>query len=116
MSPGVKYTLGRLGLFLAVALVLWPVPLNLFVKLMLAVIISAALAFFLLRGLRDQMAEQLSDNVTRRRTEKEKLRSALAGDDQAAGTTPAADTTPAAGTASTDEAPAGKRSQDGRDD
>ncbi|MEV7229012.1 MULTISPECIES: DUF4229 domain-containing protein [Polymorphospora] len=106
MSPGVKYTLGRLGLFLAVALVLWPVPLNLFVKLMLAVIISAALAFFLLRGLRDQMAEQLSDSVTRRRTEKEKLRSALAGDDQAAGSTSAT------GDASTDDAAAGKRSPD----
>nr|MDT0661310.1 DUF4229 domain-containing protein [Micromonospora sp. DSM 115978] len=82
MRPVVKYTLGRIGLFLAVALVLWPVPMNIFLKLMLAVIFSAALAFFLLRGWRDEMAGQLAGAADRRRAERERLRSALAGDDE----------------------------------
>ncbi|MFY1673773.1 DUF4229 domain-containing protein [Plantactinospora sp. WMMB334] len=85
MSPAVKYTLGRLGLFVAVALALWPVEMNIFLKLMLAVAFSAALAFFLLRGWRDEMAQQLAGAAERRRAEKERLRAALAGDEGAAG-------------------------------
>ena len=82
MSPAVKYTLGRIGLFALVALALWPVDLNVFLKLMLAVLFSAALAFFLLRKWRDQMAEQMGNASQRRRAEKTRLRSALAGEDQ----------------------------------
>ncbi|MEQ4304835.1 DUF4229 domain-containing protein [Plantactinospora sp. B6F1] len=82
MSPAVKYTLGRIGLFLAVALALWPVEMNIFLKLMLAVAFSAALAFFLLRGWRDEMAQQLATAAEKRRAERERLRAALAGDDQ----------------------------------
>jgi hypothetical protein len=83
MSPAVKYTLGRIGLFAFVALALWPVDLNVFIKLMLAVVFSAALAFFLLRKWRDEMAGQMEGAAQRRRAEKDRLRSALAGDDQA---------------------------------
>lgn len=82
MSPAVKYTLGRIGLFMVVALALWPVDLNIFLKLMLAVVFSAALAFFLLRGWRDEMAQQLADAAERRKREKQRLRSALAGDER----------------------------------
>ncbi|MEO3928316.1 DUF4229 domain-containing protein [Micromonosporaceae bacterium B7E4] len=82
MSPAVKYTLGRIGLFVAVALALWPVEMNIFLKLMLAVAFSAALAFFLLRGWRDEMAQQLAGAAEKRRAEKERLRAALAGEDQ----------------------------------
>jgi Protein of unknown function (DUF4229) len=82
VSPAIKYTLGRIGLFVAAALALWPVPLNIFVKLMLAVIFSAALSYILMRKWRDQMATQLSAAAQRRRTDKDRLRSALAGDDQ----------------------------------
>jgi hypothetical protein len=82
MSPAVKYTLGRIGLFALVALALWPVDLNVFLKLMLAVLFSAALAFFLLRKWRDEMAEQMGTASQRRRAEKNRLRSALAGEDQ----------------------------------
>ena len=82
MSPAVKYTLGRIGLFALVALALWPVDLNVFLKLMLALLFSAALAFFLLRKWRDQMAEQMGNASQRRRAEKNRLRSALAGEDQ----------------------------------
>ncbi len=84
MSPAVKYTLGRIGLFLVVLAALLPVQLNIFVKLMIALVFSATLSFFLLRTWRDQMARQLAGAATRRRAEKERLRAALAGDEDAA--------------------------------
>ena len=61
MNPMLKYTLARIGLFVGVAavLLLIPVQLNLFIKLGVAVVVSAVLAFFLLRGLREQVAAQL---------------------------------------------------------
>ncbi|MFG3697922.1 DUF4229 domain-containing protein [Micromonospora sp. NPDC047620] len=82
MSAAVKYTLGRIGLFVAVLAALWLVDMNLFVKLMLALAFSAAASFFLLKGWRDEMAVEMAEAAERRRTEKERLRSALAGDDQ----------------------------------
>jgi hypothetical protein len=82
MSPAIKYTLGRIGLFVAVALVLWPIDMNIFVKLMIAVLASAGLAYFLLRGWRDQMAQQLAASAERRRGQRERLRAALAGEDE----------------------------------
>ncbi|SCE67324.1 Protein of unknown function [Micromonospora purpureochromogenes] len=82
MSAAVKYTLGRIGLFVLIVLALWPVDMNIFLKLMLALAFSAAASFFLLRGWRDEMAEEMAVAAERRRAEKERLRSALAGDDQ----------------------------------
>ncbi|MGI5525001.1 DUF4229 domain-containing protein [Micromonospora sp. CA-259024] len=82
MSAALKYTLGRIGLFVAVLAGLWLVDMNVFLKLMLALVFSAALSFFLLRGWRDEMAEEMAGAAERRRSEKERLRSALAGDDQ----------------------------------
>ncbi|MDG4816623.1 DUF4229 domain-containing protein [Micromonospora sp. WMMD956] len=82
MSAAVKYTLGRIGLFVVVVAALWPVDLNIFLKLMLALAFSAALSFFLLRGWRDEMAGEMAGAAERRRAEKERLRSALAGDDE----------------------------------
>ncbi|MCW3838805.1 DUF4229 domain-containing protein [Micromonospora yasonensis] len=84
MSAAVKYTLGRIGLFVAVLAALWFVDMNMFLRLMLALVFSAALSFFLLRGWRDEMAGEMADASERRRAEKERLRSALAGDEQAA--------------------------------
>ena len=68
---------GRIGLFLACALALWPVGLNVLLKLMLAVLFSAALSFFLLRSWRDEMAAQLAAAADRRKAERERLRAAL---------------------------------------
>jgi len=82
VSPAVKYTLARIGLFLAVVLVLLPLRLNIFVTLMIAVLASAGFALVLLRPWRDQMARQLADAAQRRRADKERLRAALAGDDE----------------------------------
>jgi hypothetical protein len=82
VNPTLKYTLGRIGLFLAVFLVLWPVDLNILVKLMIAVVFSAALSYFVLRGWREQMADRLATAAERRKADRERLRSALAGEDQ----------------------------------
>lgn len=82
MSPAVKYTLGRIGLFVAVLLALSPVDIDIFLKLILALVFSAALSFFLLRQWRDEMAYQLAESAERRKAEKERLRSALAGEDE----------------------------------
>ena len=82
MSPAVKYTLGRIGLFVAAFLVLLPFPFSIFLKLVLAILISAALSWFVLRGWREQYSLQLQNAVERRKSEKQKLRSALAGEDE----------------------------------
>ncbi|MFI5934818.1 DUF4229 domain-containing protein [Actinoplanes sp. NPDC051494] len=84
MSPAVKYTLGRLGLFIVVFALLLPVPLNFLVKAMIALIASAGFSYFLLAKWRTEMAEQLDSVATRRSAEKERLRAALAGDEAAA--------------------------------
>ncbi|GHJ50578.1 hypothetical protein Cs7R123_79200 [Catellatospora sp. TT07R-123] len=82
MSAAVKYTLARLGLFLAVFAALWFVPvISLPVKLMIAIVVSAAAGWFLLRNLRDDVSAQVEGAVDRRREQKEHLRAALAGDD-----------------------------------
>ncbi|RAO43393.1 hypothetical protein GAR06_04525 [Micromonospora saelicesensis] len=88
VSAALKYTLGRIGLFVAVLAGLWLVDMNVFLKLMLALVFSAALSFFLLRGWRDEMAGEIAEAAERRRTEKERLRSALAGEDQTQTQTP----------------------------
>jgi len=77
----VKYTLARLGLFAAVLLLLLPVPIDILLKLMIAVLASAILSWFLLRRMREQVADQVAAAMDRRRQEKEKLRAALAGDE-----------------------------------
>ncbi|WP_428962549.1 DUF4229 domain-containing protein [Micromonospora fluostatini] len=82
MSAAAKYTLGRIGLFVVVLAALWFVEMSLFLRLLLALLFSAALSFFLLRGWRDEMAEEMAGAAERRRSEKERLRSALAGDDE----------------------------------
>jgi hypothetical protein len=81
ISPVTKYTLGRLGLFLACALALVPVPLNFLVKLMIALLASFALQFLLLGKWRQEMIAHVDGTMARRRAEREKLRSALAGED-----------------------------------
>ena len=86
MSPVAKYTLGRLGLFVVLMAVMLPVPYpeNFFVKAMIALFASAGLSYVLLGRWRNEMAEQLASAAQRRRAEKERLRSALAGDEAAA--------------------------------
>ncbi len=91
IPPTVKYTLGRIGLFLVVALALTPLPLDLMVKLMIAIAVSFGLQFVLLRRWRTQMIEQVDGAVARSRAEKASLRAALAGPDGEASDTTAPD-------------------------
>jgi hypothetical protein len=84
MTPVVKYTLARFGLFVACALVLLPVPVpvDIFIKLMVALLASIVLQFVLLRKWRLEMIAYVDQSMARRRADKEKLRAALAGDDE----------------------------------
>jgi uncharacterized membrane protein YccC len=86
MNPGLKYTLARFGILLVClipAVFLFPNA-NLLLKLLIAFLVSAILSFFLLRQWRDEVAEQLSANAIRRSGEKQRLRAALAGEDEEA--------------------------------
>jgi membrane protein implicated in regulation of membrane protease activity len=87
MGPSVKYTLGRLGIFVVVFAATLPIPVidSLLVKAMVALLVSSILSLFLLRQWRDEMANQLSGAAQRRREQREKLRAALAGDDPGQG-------------------------------
>ena len=111
MSPAVKYTLGRVGLFVAVFALLLPVPLAFLVKAMIALVASAAFSYFLLAKWRNEMAEQLGTVAQRRQAEKARLRAALAGDEAAAAAgdratvVPPGDAAPAASTQESGEAP-----------
>jgi len=82
VNPLVKYSLARLGLFLAVAavLIVLPIGLSLLLRLAIAVVVSMALSFVLLRTLRDDVANQLAASAQQRNARREQLRSALAGD------------------------------------
>jgi len=84
VPPALKYTLGRLGLFVVFFALLLPLPLNILVKAMVAFVLSAVASYFVLTKWRDEMAERLGDSAARRRLEKERLRAALAGDESAA--------------------------------
>jgi hypothetical protein len=81
VNPAVKYTLARLGLFAAVLLALWPVSLDILLKLAIAVLFSAALSWFLLRRMRDEVTGQVEGAMAKRKADREKLRAALAGEE-----------------------------------
>jgi hypothetical protein len=82
MSPVIKYTLARVGLFAAVFAALLPIDLDIFIKLLIALVASAGFSFILLRGLRDKVANQMASTAERRKAEKDRLRAALSGDDE----------------------------------
>jgi hypothetical protein len=83
LNPIVKYSLARIVLFaVCVGLVFVPDELNPLLKLLIALLVSAAASFVLLRAWRNELAEQLSVGSQRRRAEKERLRAALAGEDE----------------------------------
>ena len=84
MSPAFKYSYGRLGLFAVAFALLFPFPLNILVKAMIALVVSAISSYFVLAKWRNEMGEQLSTIASRRSAEKERLRAALAGDEDAA--------------------------------
>jgi len=85
MNPYVKYTIGRtviLALCLLAAVFALPSSLNPFLIILVALGASAAISYFLLRPWRDEVANHLVDARERRLKEKERLRAALAGEDE----------------------------------
>jgi hypothetical protein len=83
LSPAVTYTAGRVALFVAVAAALYAVGFRTFALVLLALVISMPLSYVVLRRQREAFGEQVARRVERRRAEKEKLRAALRGDDDA---------------------------------
>ena len=84
MSPMLKYTIARVGLFCVAAgiLLAFPMGMQLFLRLAIAILISATVSYFLLRGLRDQVATQLATAAGRRAQRRRTLEAALAGEDE----------------------------------
>jgi len=83
LSPVLKYTLGRIAIFVACAL---PAMFLLrsvdpLVRLMIAVLVSAGISYFALRRWRDEVSERLVDSAQRRADERRRLRAALSGDE-----------------------------------
>lgn len=93
MSALLKYTLARFGLFIlaAAAMLVLPFDISPLLKLMIATAVSAVLAFFLLKGLREQASVQAVGAAQRRTEKRERLRSALNGDDDEGESTTKAD-------------------------
>jgi hypothetical protein len=83
MNPMLKYTLARLGLFVAVAgiaLVL-PVPVNVYIRLAAALLISAGLGIWVLKGMREDVNVYVAEMVQKRKESREQLRAALNGEE-----------------------------------
>lgn len=77
MHPAVVYTLGRLILFAAVAVVLWLVGLDLFFVLFGALLISMPLSWVVLRGPREEWSRRIAGGVERRKQRQAEIDSQL---------------------------------------
>jgi hypothetical protein len=91
VTPGLKYTLARFGVFVACtvpAALLLPHSLDLLVRIFIGAVLSAVVSLLVLSKWRNQMADQISTGLQQRREEKDRLRAALAGEDEP-GTEPA---------------------------
>lgn len=66
MNPVAKYTLLRLGLFVAALAVLYALGGDGWLVLLLAAVISLALSYVLLRRQREEMAEEIAERVRER--------------------------------------------------
>ena len=85
MTPGLKYTLARFGVFIVCtlpAVLFLPKSLDILPRILIGFVLSAIISFTFLRRWRDEMAQQISDGLDKRREEKNKLRAALAGEDE----------------------------------
>ena len=82
MNPMLKYTLGRLGIFVAVAVpaMLLLTSVDVLVRLMIALVVSAVVSYFALRRWREEVSRRIAESARRRTEDRERLRSALAGE------------------------------------
>jgi 5-bromo-4-chloroindolyl phosphate hydrolysis protein len=80
----VKYTLARVGLFVVLGVILTMLVHNLILALLISAVVTSVASLFLLKKWREEVAATLETSMAARRSEKQKLRSALAGDDEPA--------------------------------
>ncbi len=74
------YTVGRLGIWAVLTVVLWMVGLDLFAGLMFGLLLSMPVAYFLLRPSRERLNEALAAWQDRRQRAKSDLRTRLSGE------------------------------------
>ena len=75
----VIHTVGRIGLFALLSLVLWMAGLDFWSGLLFGLVLSMPVAYFLLRPSRDRLTEALAARSVARRAAKEDLRARLSG-------------------------------------
>jgi hypothetical protein len=75
----VMYTVGRLGIFALLTLVLWMAGLDFWSGLLFGLLLSMAVSYFALRLARERLNEALVARNAERRAAKENLRSRLSG-------------------------------------
>lgn len=76
----VMYTVGRLGIWALLTLVLWLFGLDFFSGLIFGLLLSMAVSYFALRRARERLSEALVDRRESRRRSKEDLRGRLSGE------------------------------------
>ncbi len=76
----VMYTVGRLGIWALLTLVLWMFGLDFFSGLLFGLLLSMAVSYFALRPARERLSEALVARQHRRQQAKEDLRSRLSGE------------------------------------
>ena len=74
------YTVGRLGIWAVLTLVLWMLGLDLFSGLLFGLLLSMVVSYFALRFARERLNEALAARSVLRRQAKEDLRSRLSGE------------------------------------
>ena len=75
----VIYTVGRIGIFAALTLVLWMLGLDQWSGLLFGLLLSMPVSYLLLRPSRERLTEALAARNVARRSAKEDLRSRLSG-------------------------------------
>ena len=76
----VLYTIGRLGIWALLTLILWMLGLDLFAGLLFGLLLSMVVSYFALRFARERLNEALVARQHRRREAKEDLRTRLSGE------------------------------------
>ena len=76
----VLHTVGRLGIFALVTLVLWMAGLDFFSGALFGLLLSMPIAYLALRPSRERLSEALVARSMARRAEKEQLRTRLSGE------------------------------------
>ena len=76
----VIYTIGRLGIWALLTLLLWMLGLDLFSGLLFGLLLSLPVSYLVLRPSRDRLTEALAARSISRRAAKEDMRSRLSGE------------------------------------